>query len=54
MIEPVAPEGEVYQKYEDEHEELEVVLYLTDLAKGRHIHILEEKDASENRKDRSK
>ena len=54
VVEPVAPEGEVDQEDEDEHEELEIVLDLTDLAKARHIHILQEEDASKNREDRGK
>jgi hypothetical protein len=51
MIGPVTPEGEVNEKHEHEHDELKAIPDLTDLAKCRHVHILEEEDASENRND---
>jgi hypothetical protein len=54
MIGPVAPEGEVYHKYKHEHEELEAFPYLTDLGNFLRIHILQEEDASKNRKVRCK
>jgi len=54
MISPVAPEGEVYHKYKDEHEELEAFPNLTDLANLPRVHILQEEDTPKNRKVRCK
>jgi hypothetical protein len=42
MIGPVAPEGEVYQKHKDEHDEFEFFPNLTVLANFPHIHVLKE------------
>ena len=42
MIGPVAPEGEVYQKNKDEHDQFEFFPNLTVLANFPHIHVLKE------------
>ena len=54
VVQPVAPEGEVDEEDEDEDDELEGVLDFAELPERRHIHVLQEEDASENCKDRSK